>query len=87
MCEPCSNAREAPLHAFFCPSCIYCGARLIQGIQRLPRPKPEKSERCRQVLQDWVAYGHDEKTIRELVKGPMALEPVPEPEVKKKGKT
>jgi hypothetical protein len=39
------------------------------------------------VLQDWVAYCHDEKTIRELVKGPMALKPVPEPEVKKKGKT
>jgi hypothetical protein len=50
-------------------------------------PKAEKSERCRQVLQDWVAYGHDEKIIRELVKGPMALKPVPEPEVKKKGKT
>ena len=58
-----------------CPSCIYCGARLIQALGRLPRPRDEIVARRRAVLADWVAYGHAEADLRELAKGALALAP------------
>ena len=78
MANPCSNcntAREFPEYRMFCPSCIYCGARLIQRIGLLPIGKTEASERRTKVLKDWTQYGHSEKEIRGLVAGPPALGP------------
>ena len=65
-----------------CPSCIYCGARLIQALGRLPRPKDEIVARRRKVLADWVAHGHSEQELRALAKGPRAIAPDSPPSVK-----
>lgn len=77
-CECCNRARDNPDYTWHDLKCIYCGARLIKNIQRLSIPRESKISRCRAVLTDWTAYGHDENTIRKLVKG----DPV-EPEPKK----
>lgn len=53
----------------FCPSCLHCGARAIQTIQRLVIPTQDKVRRCRAVLVDWMAMGHDETALRDLAKG------------------
>lgn len=74
-CMNCNAARQAPDYRMHCPSCIFCGARLIQSIQRLDRPREEIRDRCRAVLSDWIAMGHDEQALRALAKGPRALEP------------
>ena len=84
-CRNCNAAREAPDYRMHCPTCIHCGARLIQAIQRLPRPREEIQRRCRAVLNDWVAMGHDEKELRALAKGPRALAPVSSDAPKKRG--
>lgn len=42
---------------------------MIQAIQRLYIPPQEKAQRCRTVLHDWMAMGHDETTLRALAKG------------------
>ena len=64
------------MHRMFNPACLHCGARLIQRLGKLPRPKDEITARRRQVLADWLAYGHAETEIRNLVKGPTALAPI-----------
>lgn len=74
-CGCCQAASEAPAYRMHCPTCIYCGARLIQGIQKLPITRSEVQERCRAVLADWLAYGHDEQALRALAKGPRAIAP------------
>ena len=76
-CEECSKARENPAWSRFCPTCPWCGARLIQRIGQLKdrRPAAELTARRRKVLEDWVAHGHAEQQIRGLVKGPPALAP------------
>ena len=60
----------------FSPACIHCGARLIQRIGKLPIPQSSCTARRKAVLADWMAHGHDEATIRALVKGPLAIGPV-----------
>lgn len=59
----------------FCPSCIFCGARLIQVLGWLPIAASACTARRRVVLADWMAYGHSEAEIRRLVKGPPAIGP------------
>lgn len=50
-------------------TCIYCGARCIQRIQRKFRlPADEKRIRCRAALSDWMQHGHDEQQLRGLAK-------------------
>lgn len=78
MCADCDAARETRgLWYLFDPLCIWCGARLIQWIQRLrDRPREERVARCRVVLTDWVSYGHSERELRELAaSGSMPLAP------------
>jgi hypothetical protein len=76
-CQDCSAARETSgLWRLFDPKCLHCGARLIQQIGQLPIPPSDITRRRRAVLADWIAQGHAEKDIRELVRGPLALEPV-----------
>lgn len=56
------------MHPFFCPTCLWCGARLIQRIQalRTRRPAEDIKTRCRTVLNDWMAFGHAEASLRAL---------------------
>ena len=52
-----------------CPTCIQCGARLIQKLQRLYQLTTEqRRDRCRQALADWMAQGHGEQELRALAK-------------------
>jgi hypothetical protein len=60
-----------------CPSCLYCGARMIRTVLKLPTPPADKTARARENLAVWVAHGHDEAELRELVKS-AALPVAPE---------
>lgn len=64
----------------FNPACLHCGARLIQRLGKMQRPKDEITARRRKVLADWMAMGHSEADLRALAKGPVPLQPVGEPE-------
>lgn len=57
------------------PLCLWCGARLIQRIAKAANTNAESVQRRRAVLADWMAQGHPEQELRELAKGPMAVEP------------
>jgi ribosomal protein S27E len=83
MCPDCNAARiTTGHHRMFSPSCLYCGARLIQTIGKVGNTDAEITQRRRVVLKDWMALGHDEQELRELAgrkvgeKLVMALEPV-----------
>lgn len=67
-CECCDNARVGPMYAVHSPSCLPCGARLIQNLMRLPIARSEASARARAMLKVWVDWGHSEIEIRRLVK-------------------
>lgn len=75
-CQCCNATREAPAHRMFNPACLHCGARLIQRLGTLQRPREEIVARRRQVLADWMAMGHPEADLRRLAKGPVPLAPV-----------
>lgn len=74
MCDVCQTLRkhyrhDPQLYRMHCPTCIQCGARLIQKLQRLYQLTAEqRRDRCRQVLADWMAQGHSEKELRALAK-------------------
>jgi hypothetical protein len=57
--------------------CIYCAARLVQAIKKLPIGRDEKISRCQKALAMSVSYGLNEASIRALEKGDMAVEPPP----------
>ena len=73
-CQPCAvihkHYRNDPqLYRQHCPTCLACGARLIQKLQRLYQLTTEqRRDRCRQALADWMAQGHDEGELRALAK-------------------
>ena len=78
MCPDCKEATEHPSHRQYCPKCIYCGARLIKRIGGLLEgDRAMKQARMKAVLNDWVAYGHSEAVIRDLVKKGPLVEPEP----------
>lgn len=77
MCNFCQIAREYPGHRFFSPSCLWCGARLLQMLGRLPIGETECRDRRRAVLTDWMGYGHSELELRRLYRGPVPLMPAP----------
>ncbi len=74
------------MHRMFNPACLHCGARLIQRLGKLPRPKDEITARRRQVLSDWMAQGHSESDLRRLAKGPVPLAPESSPALLKRGR-
>lgn len=74
------------MHTLFSPACLHCGARLIQRLGTLPRPRDEITARRRAVLSDWMAYGHSEQELRKLAKGPVPLAPELLPGPKKRGR-
>ena len=73
-CQPCATIRkhyrnDPQLYRMHCPTCIQCGARLIQKLQRLYQlTQEQRRDRCRQALADWMAQGHSEKELRALAK-------------------
>lgn len=87
-CPDCTATREAPCWARHCPTCIWCGARLISRIRGLKgvRPVKELSTRATAALQVWVEYGHSEQTLRKLCADGCLIQPLissdPAPEAK-----
>ncbi len=78
MCPDCKAAKETNglWSLFNSPQCPYCTARLIQSLPKLRTPTSAAiTARRRVVLEDAVAYGHQEAEIRKLAKGPMAVFP------------
>ena len=86
MCDECAILRDhyprdpevrlGRVRLFF-PSCIYCGARYIQWIQRRRElTRDAKRAQCRRVLERWLRHGHSEAELRALAKSPTwAVEP------------
>ena len=73
-CQPCQTIQkhyrnDPHLYRQHCPTCIQCGARLIQKLQRLYQLTAEqRRDGCREALADWMAQGHSEKELRALAK-------------------
>lgn len=76
MCPSCKAAEETKglWRQFNSPQCLWCSARLIQQLGKLPITASEVTARRRAVLQDAIAWGHSEARLRVLAKGPLALE-------------
>lgn len=75
-CECCKYAKQSPGYAYYCPACLWCGARLIRAIGHIPGlPALTVRDRRRAVLADWLAMGHDETKIRKLAEGPPCFQP------------
>lgn len=75
-CHECHRAHEtAGVCPWYCPSCLWCGARLIQRLGLLDKPREEIAARRRKVLADWLAFGHAEAELRRLAKQPGCYEP------------
>lgn len=79
-CACCQASRETNGHYnyFNNRGCIWCAARILQKIQRLPIARSEASKRCKAMLDESVAAGFSEQNIRAMAKSSdMALEPLP----------
>jgi hypothetical protein len=76
-CPDCTASRICTgKYRLYSPSCLYCGARLLQQIPAHSGTTAEASQRRKAVLADWVAQGHQEAELRALVAGPLAYEPI-----------
>ena len=73
ICKNCTVAKGFPAYRMFNPACLHCGVRLIQRLGLYPISHQECSKRRRMVLNDWMAQGHDEATMRDLVNGPTCI--------------
>lgn len=88
-CDDCAAIRgyfmaEPWLRPRFNPACLHCGARAIQLLQRKLNLTPEaKRDRCRQSLETWLRYGHDETELRALAKKEQWAVAPPAPREKK----
>ncbi len=65
-CPCCDVFRKYRINRQFCPGCLYCGARLIQVIGKLPIAHRDIATRRRAVLKDWMQAGHLEADLRAL---------------------
>jgi hypothetical protein len=74
-CIDCHRASIGPGYPLHCPTCLWCGARLIQRLGKMPIPAADSIAMRRKVLADWVAMGHSEQELRRLAKGPTPLAP------------
>ena len=63
--------------------CLYCAARQVQHIQRFNLPREVKSARMTAALNSALKYGHNEKEVRALVRGDMAVSPAAKTDVKR----
>ena len=87
-CDECRHARNTSglWNRFDSLKCIYCAARLIQVIGKRNAPRDQLSAERAKELKESVERGLDEQRIRELVKGPLALEPLEKADKQEKGK-
>jgi hypothetical protein len=74
-CQDCHRASIGPGYPLHCPTCLWCGARLLKTIGRMQITAEQSVARRRKVLADWVAHGHSEQDLRALAKGPTPLAP------------
>ena len=58
------------MYPHFSLGCVYCAARLIQRLGKMPIAASQCKERRQAVLRDWVEFGHSEQKIRALAAGP-----------------
>jgi alpha-D-ribose 1-methylphosphonate 5-triphosphate synthase subunit PhnG len=86
-CDDCAIAREASgnWRRFNNRACIWCAARLIQRTTPsvLGIAAAACTERRKAALAVAMDAGFEEAEVRKLIKGPLALEPLPEKEKKK----
>ena len=79
-CKTCESARITLglWTTYDSPKCIYCTARLWQQIDKLRTPTSAQIlARRRVVLEEAVAFGHDESAIMELAgRKELAMEPL-----------
>lgn len=68
MCSTCDRARAFPAYTLYCPSCLWCGARLIQLLGAMQITQPESNRRRRETLAEWLEWGHSEVELRRLAK-------------------
>jgi len=50
----------------FNPTCLPCGGRYLRDVQKQRLPAEQKRSWLRQVLADWLTFGHDEQQLRGL---------------------
>jgi len=69
-CTDCNAAKQTDgkWTRYNTPQCIHCTARLIKRIGAYPIPASEAHARQLAVSRDAIAYGHQNKEIRRLVK-------------------
>ena len=77
-CDCCQAARESPDHRMHCPSCLWCGARLIRNLGRLALSADQIRARRQAVLSDWMDHGHAEADLRAWAKRADCYAPGPE---------
>lgn len=84
-CEECRAAirTSGAWNRFDSGRCVYCAARHIQFIQRMKLPREEISARCTTALNEALSRGFDEKAIRAMVRGELAVEPAAKQDVRK----
>ena len=91
-CPDCAATREAPMHPLHCPTCLWCGARVLRRILDLKglRPSRELSTRATDALKVWTDWGHDEQQLRKLcadgclIQPPSTLDPDKPKQTKKR---
>lgn len=78
-CPDCSATREAPNWPRMCPTCLWCGARILRRILDLKglRPSKELSIRATAALKVWTDHGHDEQQLRKLCADGCLIQPLP----------
>ena len=63
-----------------CPSCVWCGVRLLLNLGTRPIGVTECRERRQAMLKVWTDWGHDEQYMRTLFRKGIGLEPCMESE-------
>lgn len=76
-CDDCARTRNGPGWNFFNPACIWCGARLVGRLRKLPRRPGEIQARQAKVLEDWASYGHSKDEMLALSHDECPVSPLP----------
>lgn len=67
-CEDCLEAERYGRSRLYNPACLRCGGRYLRAIRRRSDlPQTVRSQWMSKALKDWVAQGHGEQELRELV--------------------
>lgn len=75
-CENCHIAKGFPGYKLFnSPKCMYCSARLLQGLRSLRITEQAREAREIAELDSVARYGHDRQKTWELSLGVIPLDP------------